>query len=361
MSRSPRRLPRWVGHLPYGLARCAAPRDVVGLVYHALASRPVPWIDPLYPCKSPEAFAADLAYLASELRPVDDAALAAARFEGKALPPRAVAIGFDDGFAACHADARPLLLRRGVPCTFFVVTGVLDNTAWMWRSQAALCLARLSELSGEPLAAALARLGASAGRALASAREAKRWLLDLDFAERGRLAEACDALGVRAGELLAQERPYLTRAQVAELHRDGFTIGAHTAHHPRLHRLGGPEAIEREILDSVVAVREITGQRRVPVAFPFNGLALDRAWLGALRRRYPELSLFYDTNRLRRDEPFVVNRIPADAPEGAPEGGSNLALLLRQEHLLEPLRALRRRAGRLAGRAGVRNGPGESP
>lgn len=329
-------------HVPYAIARAASPRDVVGLLYHALGGRRLPWVEPLYACKSAEAFARDLAFLEAHFHPVDDAAIAAAREGGPPLPPRAVAVTFDDGLAEAFHLARPLLLRNRIPCTFFVVTGVLDNRAWMWRSQAALCLAQLAELRGEEVEVALERLAQVAGAPLASAGQAKAWLLGLEFAERGRLDGACEALGVRPAETLARERPYLTTAQVAALRADGFTIGAHTVNHPRLHRLPGFVDVEREIVESCAAVRAITGQSRVPVAFPFNGRTLDRGRLAELRRREPSISLFYDTNRLMRDAPFVVNRIPVDSPVGDGPRGSNLALLLREAHLLEPLRALRR-------------------
>ncbi|KRB72706.1 hypothetical protein ASE01_21875 [Nocardioides sp. Root190] len=43
------------------------------------------------------------------------------------LPPRAVALTFDDGYASVSEQAWPELRRRGLPATMFVVSGYLDG------------------------------------------------------------------------------------------------------------------------------------------------------------------------------------------------------------------------------------------
>ena len=53
------------------------------------------------------------------------------RLQQGRLPPRALAITFDDGYADNRTVAAPLLERHGLPCTFFVATGFLDGGR-MW-------------------------------------------------------------------------------------------------------------------------------------------------------------------------------------------------------------------------------------
>src|SRR6185312_13216790 len=52
---------------------------------------------------------------------------AMARLRARKLPPRAVCITFDDGYANNHAVALPILRARQVPATVFVASGFLDG------------------------------------------------------------------------------------------------------------------------------------------------------------------------------------------------------------------------------------------
>ena len=56
-------------------------------------------------------------------------------------------------------------------------------------------------------------------------------------------------------------------------------------------------------------MRDLTGQCTAPFAFPYSVAGLDRAWLAELRRRHEGVGLFFDTDGLREDESFVVQRV----------------------------------------------------
>ena len=152
----------------------------------------------------------------------------------------------------------------------------------------------------------------------------------------------CESVGIDMGAFLRDRRPYMTKEQILQLHREGFTIGAHTQTHPRLWELKDPSEVEREIIESCAAVRDFTGQAKVPFAFPFNGLWMDRDRIDAIRQKAGFIDLFYDSNNLMKDRDFVVNRVWADSPEGAAPTRSNLPRMLRRAHALEPIRAMKR-------------------
>lgn len=105
---------------------------------------------------------------------------------------------------------------------------------------------------------------------------------------------------------------------------DGFTIGAHTRTHPLLGAFRDQGRLENEIVGSCATVRRLTGEENIPFAFPFSGDGVDRHLLEELRIRYPFIGLIFDTRRLGRDRPFVVNRIPVDRPP--PDGGARSSL-----------------------------------
>lgn len=81
------------------------------------------------------AFAAQMEALADSRRPVVPlaAAIGALRGDGPALPPGAVALTFDDGFADNRSDALPILERLGFPAAFFVVTRAIGSPGTLER------------------------------------------------------------------------------------------------------------------------------------------------------------------------------------------------------------------------------------
>ena len=77
---------------------------------------------------TPENFDAHLDYLEREgysVLPLMD--IVQALGEGETLPPRAVALTFDDGYSSVYSEALPRLERRGWPFTVFVSTDYIDD------------------------------------------------------------------------------------------------------------------------------------------------------------------------------------------------------------------------------------------
>ncbi len=52
--------------------------------------------------------------------------------EARALPPRAFAVTFDDGFENNFSVAVPLLEARKIPATFYVTSGFIDTNGSSW-------------------------------------------------------------------------------------------------------------------------------------------------------------------------------------------------------------------------------------
>jgi len=333
------------GRLPL-LQRIFA-RDVTAIFYHSFTAAPEPHITPLYRCKSPRDLERDLIYLKYRFECVTHDDIVAHREDGRTLPANAASVSFDDGFTECFTVARPLLLAHGVRATFFVCRNFIDNAALMHRNKVALCLSRLAEASAVEQARLLAALRARFDLAADSLAAVRTWLLGLQFADRDLIDAACTCLGVDVLAFLQERRPYMTRDQIAQLHADGFTIGAHTSDHPELGKVSDWNEVRRQVRESCDVVREITGRTRVPFAFPFNGLDLSRNALAALRDEFGDIDLMYDTNNLMKDRSFIVNRIWCDTPQGATAERSNLPALLGRAHALEPLRAIKRRLRRL--------------
>src|SRR6266567_5255681 len=311
------------------------------IFYHSFTTRDLPHITPLYPCKCPGDLEKDIDYLASRFHFVSHDEVVAYRESGAPVPRNSVSLSFDDGFAECFTVVRPLLLSHGIPATFFVCTGFIDNQDLMFRNKIALCL---SQISGSPNAPELCSLlQARFELPLRSPESVMAWLGGLQYADCETIDAACECLGVDVCAFLRDTKPYMSRDQIATLHTDGFIIGAHSIDHPRLGGLTDWREIEHQICGSCEAVRRITGRPRVPFSFPFNGFGFPGDTFTSLRDRLGGIDLFYDSNNVLEDRAFILNRICADTPKGTRSGKSNLPSLLLQARLLRPIRALRRR------------------
>ncbi len=202
------------------------------LIFHRVLPRP----DPLFPEEMDAArFAQVCGWLAAwfNVLPLD---AAVRRLDEGSLPPRALAITFDDGYADNHDVALPILARHRLPATFFVATGFLDGGR-MWndtviesirhcdRPRLDLAALGIDGLGTQPLGDAAARR-AAIDRVL---KAIKYRPIDERLALTRRLAALA---GVRPSDHLM-----MRSEQVRALHRAGMQIGAHTVSHPILAKL----------------------------------------------------------------------------------------------------------------------------
>lgn len=174
---------------------------------------------------------------------------ALARLTADALPRRAAAITFDDGYRDNLTAAAPVLRRHGVPATVFVATGYCDG-GWMWNDR-------------------IIESVRNTGRASVPAREGVYAAMPLDDeAARVRAAHAViEAIRRRPADERAREvavleerldvrlpaGPMMSLADVRAIRAAGWDVGAHTVSHPILRTLDDTAA-RREIEDSRAAL-----------------------------------------------------------------------------------------------------------
>lgn len=248
-----------------GLRAAAAAAGAQGLLiltYHRVLPEP----DPLLPGEPDvAAFAAQMAFLRAHLTPIGLADGVAAVAAGQ-LPPGAVAVTFDDGYANNATCALPVLLRYGVPATVFVATGLLDGGLMF--NDALLEVVRHAR--GRVLDARVVGLGSLP---VASVAERLRAFAALAGALKYRPAEERSGTAARLAAETGVNLPrdlMLTAGQVAALSTAGIDLGGHTRTHPILAQLRPPDA-RAEIEGCYRDLHRLTG--RAPVAFAYpNGV-----------------------------------------------------------------------------------------
>jgi peptidoglycan/xylan/chitin deacetylase (PgdA/CDA1 family) len=279
--------------------------ELLVLYYHRVADLEQ---DPQLLAVSPRNFAAQLRELRRGYAPLGLREALARLAEGR-LPPRAVALTLDDGYADNLTTARPLLEAERIPATVFVATGWLDGAAEFYWDEVERLLLQPGRLPRRLwLDDGTHGRGWDLGRhADYTARERERhsgWtvlrraptarhrvyrelLAHLDGLDRSRRAVALDALRTQAGvtaTVRATHRP-LVRGEVARLAAGNLIeIGAHTVSHARLSWLPG-DARRREVASSKRELEEALGRAVTAFSYPFGQLDdYDAATVAEVRR-----------------------------------------------------------------------------
>ena len=218
---------------------------------------------------TPDEFLWQMRYLAERFQPVSFARIAEALEGGTALPERAVAVTFDDGFYDLHAHALPVLRQTGMSATVFIATDYVDNGGAFWFDHVAWAL-RTHDLSSIPLpdcvkSQAFDTSTAGRSRLIVSV---LRVLKDYDESQRDRyVTRLLSAFPIPADVALGRA---LTWHEIREMCAAGIEFGSHTASHRCLSRLTGDE-LHYELKHSKQRIEAETEQPVVALAYPFGG------------------------------------------------------------------------------------------
>jgi peptidoglycan/xylan/chitin deacetylase (PgdA/CDA1 family) len=230
--------------------------------------------------------------------------------ENRTLPPRAVAVTFDDGHGDNYLNAFPVLRSLGVPATIFLSTGYMDREETFWFDEVAYRLHRTPqrEIGVRTLGLRLS-LGSVAERRRAT-EVVLAGLKTISNADRlvalRELARECGVEGM-AGD--TRSRP-LTWGQVKEMQDCGVEFGSHTVSHPILSQLSDDE-LRLELGASKEELERRLERRVELLAYPVGGdSAYDERVVRVARECGYRMALTYvhgvnrwppeDSHRLRR-------------------------------------------------------------
>lgn len=177
------------------------------------------------------------------------------------LPPRAVAVTFDDGFADVYHHARPVLSELGMRATFYLTTGFIGTGRMSWTDQLEDTILRarpgmlLIKAEGRELACHLSDVD-SRVEALTRIKAACK---KMSFRQ---VAVVLEQIGSQSGITPDPSHPLyemLDWDRVREMGRDGtFEFGAHTVDHIPLSRVPYEE-MARQVSESLATVSEEIG------------------------------------------------------------------------------------------------------
>lgn len=261
----------------YAAVRRLAPSRAVAILrYHAICDASgygyaAPGI-----CISPGAFAEHVRYLATNYAVLRLPEIVERFRSGRPLPPNAVAITFDDGYAD-NLQAARTLAAHGLTATFYLTAGCLAGGEPFWPAEIRMllravrgsvlrlrmsgCIEELPLNGPDGFEAAVRRVTKLLKAHPVSVRE--------EIREQIRTAAGNPRL----------PRVMLRWDEVAEMQQLGMTVGSHTTTHPNLPN-AGLEAATHEIVGSKARLERELGTPVTMFSYP-NG--------GAERYQTPEL------------------------------------------------------------------------
>ena len=249
---------------PISLLVSLTKKKIIVPFYHTVAEQPLPHIKHLYRMKTVEEFQKDLDFLLRYFEPIDVETLYHLHIH-KTVPKKPVFhLTFDDGMKEIYEIVASILLKKGIPATFFINSGFVDNKALFYRHRESL------------------------------------------EKERG---DSCDRYDRKVDEFLEKDKPYLTTEQIKELSNNGFTFGAHSIDHPYYYTIPLDEQL-RQTRESLEFVSSIINQKLRLFAFPFTDYNVSKQFFKEIE---PDVDLCFGTAGLKNDEiPFNIQRIAGE-------------------------------------------------
>ena len=297
-------------------ARRLLRRDLRVLAYHRVRELGDGFaFDPDLVSATPEDFRAQMRHVAQRFHPVSCREVVAALDGGPALPRDPVLVTFDDGYDDNHAIAFPILREFGVPATFFVATGHIDNGlpyGYDWLAHLVVT-ARTGRLQLPTL---------DIDVPLPSGLEARRELSGLvlyrlkyldDAGQQALIAEFERACDRPRSQGHVDCRP-MTWDQLREMRDAGMDIGAHGVHHRMLAKLPD-EALLDEVTQCQRRLTEELGTPAISVSYPVGGPdAYDARVIDAVRAHGFRIGFSYvsGTNPLPAADRYRLLRTPVE-------------------------------------------------
>ena len=260
-------------------------KKIVVPFYHTVAEQPLPHFKHLYRMKTVKEFQEDLDFLLKHFEPIDAEMLHHLHINKIAPKKPVFHLTFDDGLKEMYEIVAPILLEKGVPATFFVNSGFIDNKALFYRFHASLAIENLQK--EEKLTGSI-----------------KNEILSCSYEDKEKLFQYFSQQQV--DDFLKKEPPFLTTAQIQALSKQGFTIGAHSIDHPYFYKTSFVEQV-RQTLESLDFVASVVNQKLRLFAFPFTDFNVAKSFFEEIE---PFVDLSFGTAGLKNDLiPYNLQRV----------------------------------------------------
>ncbi len=274
--------------------------------YHTVSNEWLPHISNLYPVRSIKLFEEDLDYLCSFFRPVSMNDLFEMVNSGKTISKPVMHLTFDDGLKEIYTIVAPLLEKKGIPATFFLNTGFVNNQALFYRYKVGLIIdaykkkgAFSAEISG------MLHIEHPNDNNICKA------IYRLTMNDLSIIDQIAKTLEIDFQEFLDKEQPYLNTRQILDLLKKGYTVGSHSVDHPLFKSIKAEDQ-RNQITASFQFIKDKFNVQHNYFSFPFSDEEIGKdffIWLFDNQN----CRLSFGISGLKRDfSKYHLHRIPLE-------------------------------------------------
>lgn len=239
--------------------------DVFFPFYHSVTNQVLPHTVHLYSHRNRAQFEADLDHMLDLFEPIKLSELLKGEVREHRSRPFMV-LSFDDGLIQCYDEIRPVLLKKGIPATFFLNNDFIDNKAMFFRFKVSLLLEQLRERK-------LTEKTGAASILHCSLKELRTRLMSLSYEELGLIDRLAEFWNYSFEDYLSENPVYMSSRHIREMKQEGFEIGSHGFDHPMFSLLPVKECINH-IRQSTEDLQIRFGMDYRYFAFPFTDFGI---------------------------------------------------------------------------------------
>ncbi len=253
--------------ISFTFLRRLAKTNLIIPYYHMVSDDEVLHIKNLYRFKTIKHFKDDLDFLLKEYKPINLFDLIKCIDNDQTLPPDVFLLTFDDGFREMYDIVAPILLEKGVPATFFINSGFIDNKELCYQHKASIVAESLQRTKDTKLSEVVKNILIKNRINFDSVVSG---ILSIKYKQRNIIDEIAKLLNGDYDDYLSVYKPYLSSDQINMLLKKGFTIGAHSIDHPCYALLDLEEQLD-QTFESLKFIKESFSLSYGVFAFPHNG------------------------------------------------------------------------------------------
>jgi peptidoglycan/xylan/chitin deacetylase (PgdA/CDA1 family) len=246
--------------------------------YHMISDDEKIHIKHLYAHKNIAMFEKDIEFFARKFSPISLYDLLGFLRGTNPLPKQCFLLTFDDGFKEMHDIVAPILIKKGIPATFFVNADFIDNRILCYQHKASILIEYCPWLRSPTLEKEINDLLKTNGHEI---NDVQSGILSIKYHQKNCLDTIAELVGIDFSEYLSKHEPYLTAAQIKSLMKSGFTIGAHSMDHPFYAALTLEEQLY-QTTESMKLIKEKFSLKYSSFAFPHTDFGVSNRFFNAL-------------------------------------------------------------------------------